>query len=366
MITITNKLATDLRWHAEQATNSAYLNAERLISRHCVAASQREPWHVAQLCASVRQLAPAWRGEIAAELPQVTVSMSSVFTHQTPRAHWTHTCELADLLIAVIDRRGIQGKGVAILVQAKNAVNGQVKLTSQSEKKQLELLSQRPVFDVSRSGPRQVNLTSYHPDSALLYGLASTFPPLYPRCLFSPFLYPTWLMSDALGRLHRAGSSRVIASDTLSSVLVDLLRGASGWKFDLPPSGQNWTWFAASSQRDDWSMLMNFLLEDTFKGSMSNRLAIGAGQSSRGKEEPLFFRATAPRNGSMFLMTDGHSGRGQFATASSEDSSTPEWRPASFENWSGDGGANGRSDGDETQPEDGPISALILELGDQG
>lgn len=373
MIRISSTLAAELRGQAFVATSTAYHAAEALIAKHKVAPSQREAWHVAQLCASVRQLASAWRSAIAAEVPRATLSMSSVFTHQKPYVKWTHSrsgrprCELADLLIAVIDRRAAPAKGVAILVQAKNSERGRVRLTTPSEQTQFELLSRRPTFDVDASpGPTNVDLRRYSPDAALLYGLANKHPHFrgaWGWPLSSYIWCDTWLTTDGLGTLPTTPSPLVIASESLASVLVDLLRGVCGWEFDLPPGGHGWNHFAVPPQRDDWSMLINFLLEDTFKGSMSPRLAIPAGQGIRGKEEQLFFSATAPRTGSMFLITDGYSHLGQFATATGGGTDIPQWRPASFDNWGGDGGRPGQADNGENAPEGGPISALIIELG---
>jgi hypothetical protein len=373
MIRFSSTLAAELREHAYMATSAAYHDAEALIAKHKAATSQREAWHVAQLCASVRQLANSWRGAIAAEVPRTTLSMSSVFTHQKPYVKWTHSragrsrCELADLLIAVIDRRAAPAKGVAILVQAKNAEGGRVHLKTTSEITQFELLSQRPTFDVDASpGPTKVDLRRYSPDAALLYGLADQSPHFlgaWGSPLSSYILRGTWLTKDSLGRLPATPSPLVIASESLASVLVDLLRGACGWEFELPPGGHDWSHFAVFPKRDDWSMLINFLLEDTFKGSMSPRLAIPVGQGIRGKEEQLFFSAMAPRTDSMFLITDGYSHLRQFATATGGGTDTPQWRLASFDNWGGDGGGPGQTDTGENAPEGGPISALIIELG---
>lgn len=371
MIRITSQLASALRGYAFRATHQAYRNAGAKINNHKVTPSQKEAWHVAQLCASIRSLAQDWRRELTAELPNLTMSMSSVFTHQKPyvqspkRLKGNPRCELADLLVAVIDRRANPGKGWAILVQAKLSGNEQVTLSTTSEQTQFKLLSQRLIFDVDADlSPAQVDLKGELPDSALLYGLASEhahFHYPYHGCC----QYWTWLMADALGRLPQVRPYHVTATEPFSSVLVGLLQGNYGWEFNLPPHGQNWEYFCASSQRHDWSMLINYLLEDTFKGDMSKKLQVPAEQTSRGKEEQLYFEAQTPRNASMFCITDGFSQLIQLSTSTSGKLEGPVWIPSNPDIANGDDGGDGGGGNNFDGPEDGAISAMVIEIGEK-
>ena len=372
MIRMTSTLAAALRFHACEATHKAYVDAENGIVQKKVAASQKEAWHVARLCTMIREMAQDWRKVITAELPELTLSMSSVFTHQRPYVKWpdrltgTSRCELADLLVAVIDRREDFRGGLAVLVQAKLSDGGQVTLKGPGDETQFDLLSNRPTFDVLKGqGPSQVNLQGLSPDSALLYGLASKSghwaEPFCGCCR-----HKTWLAADGLGKLGKTSPLRVTASETFSSVLVGLLQGSYGWKFDLPPDGQDWNYF--KSPRDDWSMLINYLLENTFKlemGTYFNKLQATNGHTSRGKEEPLFFLAPPPNKPSMFLMTDGFSQVSKLIAPNSRPSEGPVWVQATSTSWNGDGGDGGEWGTNPDGPEDGPISAIVIEIGKQ-
>ena len=371
MVRITSQLAAALRFHASIATHRAYRNAEIAIDSGKVTPGLKEAWHIAQLCASIGRMVPAWRRELLAEVPNATLSMSSIFTHQRPYVRWPNRnrhvaqCELADLLVAVIDRRANPAKGIAILVQAKLSDGETVTLKS-NEEKQLHLLSTRPIFDVVRvTGPTQVDLKGASPDSALLYGLASKGAssivsyPGWPS-------YKTWLAADSLQRLGAtAPPHKITASETLSSVLVGLFQGSYGWEFDLSPKGSDWTYFLAHRQPHDWSLLINYLLEQTFAANMPRSLRLPSDRDDRGKEEPLYWAAQSPRNASMFLLTDGYNQLNHLPDSTGDGSNIPDWTPSSFDLSNGDGGGTTVVAGDTDEPGEGPISAMIVEIGTQ-
>ena len=131
------------------------------INSKGVARPQWEPRFVAALCVCMGNVAATWKTTLLSAHPGHSVSVSAVFTHQTPQVEWpigspTRRCELADLLIAFIDRPA--AKGFATLIQAKQSDSNSVTLSSTSEKTQYDLLSGRPVFDVvAKSAPASVN-----------------------------------------------------------------------------------------------------------------------------------------------------------------------------------------------------------------
>lgn len=297
--------------------------------------------------------------------------MSSVFTHQKPYVKWPNRvskdpkCELADLLVAVIDRTG-KSENIAILLQAKIASAGVVALKIPGEKKQFDLLSARPVFDVVKAhGPTQVDLKKYSPDSALMYGLASKyfmhnkFPP-------SPYCgWETWFATDDLSRSARA--YKVDASDTLASVLVGMLQGNYGWPFDLAPMGKDWTFFAGAASRNDWSMLINYLLEETFAQPMKSGLDVPGARITRGGEDKMFLKSFSPQNAQMFCVLDGFNHSSINSHFETNEVNQPKWTSSTYENFFIDGGGmDGGNDSNPDEPEDGPISALIIELGRPG
>lgn len=232
-----------------------------------------EPFLVARLCASMADVARVWRPLLRGVDPSLRLDLTTVFTHQTPIVAWrsqtvgTHTiragrCELADILFCVIDRRTTPNLGNVVLVQAKQA-DGLTVVATKKEKEQFDLLSARPVFDgVAKGSPKQVDLRLRSPDCALLYGMnePDSDPPSLPLrgC-------HRWMIAKNLrGRLLKYSAN---ASQGLARTLAELLQGQVGWEFELPPAGHGWRYFETSTRRDDWSMLVNYLLEVTWSGT---------------------------------------------------------------------------------------------------
>lgn len=50
--------------------------------------SQREPWHVAWLCAAMGPIAGHWRGVLQSFAPTMNLGLAAVFTHQLPQVAW--------------------------------------------------------------------------------------------------------------------------------------------------------------------------------------------------------------------------------------------------------------------------------------
>lgn len=364
MIRLTGQLAFSLKHRARRAIRQACQAAANEIVNRPVPPGQHEAWHVAHLCASTHRIATSWRKEFNSTMPGISLSMSSVFTHQRPFVRWPYRnstdpkCELADLMIAVIDRTGISTKNHAILIQAKLSDTRTLSLKDPREKRQYDLLSRRPIFDVVSAGsPEQVNLRRYSPDSALMYGLTSKYPT--PSCL-SDLRY-SWATADDLGN---AKPYVVLAESSLPSILIGLLQGNFGWLFDLSPAGQCWKFFTQDSERDDWSMLINYLLEETFRKPLSAALQVPADQINRGNESPMFMVAQSPNKLPMFFISDGFDNSIMKNLVVNDNFSSTEWKSSNFANFNGDGGSiNWEINVNEREPIDGPISAIVIEVG---
>lgn len=367
MTRITNTLASALRRHAYKATEAAYSAGQSGIANKSVAPSLYEAFHVAQLCASIHKMAFDWRQELSLAMPNVGLSLSSVFTHQRPYVKWPNRsstdprCELADLLLVVIDRTGSHAINHAVLVQAKLSEFGCEILKDTGEQRQFDLFSQRPVFDLVRKDcPSQVNLKQYSPDSALMYGLASKYScNLAARPMKLP-VAETWFAADDLGRVK---NYEIDKSGYLAAVLVGLIQGSYGWPFELSPRGEHWKYYEDLKRRDDWSMLINFLLEDTFSKPINRALQATVGQQARGQDSPLFLVTGTNSMKPSFFVSSGFSQSSftsQFEVSVTEGK---DWVEGDLEGFFGGGGNWSRDANPEIDDSDGgPISSIVIEL----
>jgi hypothetical protein len=280
---------------ALQAVNAAKLKgiARREIRRFHDAAwaiaarkprPQWEPHFVAGLCLSMGNIVGRWQPRLRRILGRnVWLTADVIFTHQTPLVTWpptirTSRCELADVLVAFVDRTSSKREGRAILVQGKQSDSQKLTLVSSSEKAQFQLLSTRPVFDlVAKGAPKNVNLAGRQPDVGLLYGLT---PPDGQPVNSGSWGRARW---HSVGSLQSCASKAVRATDDFAGTLVDLLQGQTGWSFDLPPTNADWTHFVSAQNRDDWSMLVNHLLERTF--ARRPKVLLAGGGSGRRHEQ---------------------------------------------------------------------------------
>jgi hypothetical protein len=301
MLTLSSKLRDQLEFTACQSIKHFHAIAfNKIVGK--VDRYAWEPNFVAHLCASMPHIASAWRPILATAHPKIHLNLSTIFTHQTPYVVWpsktirTKRCELADLLIAIIDRTQKRPRGVAILIQAKQSDNNTVSLTTESERKQFELLTQRNQFDVdAKRAPLGVNLNGRLTDSALLYGLTS------PASLPAPALSSASCRWETAHNLAaQSGKYCVKASECLATTMVGLLAGSIGWNFNIPPTGGDWTHFQVAPQRDDWAMLINYLLERSFAEPVEVlRRACASG--ARRREDLLSFSARTAKGYSMFF-----------------------------------------------------------------
>lgn len=297
----------------------------------------------------------------------MNLSMAAVFTHQSPQVAWPsrtasppNRCELSDIAIVVIDRTKTQPYGRAILVQAKQATSTVVHL-SKKERRQHDLYTLRPVFDIRNVGsPSQLNLRPYTPDYSLMYGLVSKHP--------AAMVSHSWPWLASYGPGIRQGRYSVSANADLPDVLVGILEGQCGWPFALPPSGVNWQHFDTQKPRHDWTVLINYILEDTFSRALTTRLATAAGRAMRGQDVPMFY-ARRSVAGQQFATTLGVvssiADAAGAARAGIEDAG--EWAAADLATTLGDGGGfGGARDDDGGLRDEGPLSVVVFEVSNEG
>ena len=383
MIKLSSSNAATLERDACQVLENDHTAAWARILGLGIGRAQWEPHFVAQLCGSMAGVARKWRPTLRSSYPRLQLKASIIFTHQSPYVKWTSLagakrCELADVLIAFIDRTGSPPQGAALLIQAKQSDSGRVVPTTSSEKKQFELLSTRPIFSVDAvAAPRTVDLQSKSPDVALLYGLT---PPATSPANPAQWIQDRWKTAH---NLKMAGASHVNATHCLANTLVDLLNGNRGWSFDLPPPKSNWRHFAGGSAQDDWSMLINYLLDRSFNNPVRVLKAVG-GPGKRHTDHTLCLRGHTPKGQSMFCLLDlpatshGTAPLEQIGDTPGSDCERTDGVWSSLHTapkpedlwwdhplWGGGNDDGGRSGDAETPgaegPEDGPISAIVFE-----
>lgn len=369
MISLSGGAMSRLHSQACKVITQSHDDAFNEIIARSIRPNQWENIYTAHLCRVMHQVARSWKAELAKAVPGLGLSMATVFTHQTPYVKWAaganrKRCELADVLLVFVDRSSGVPQAVAALVQAKLSTTGGVSLSSTSERKQFDLLSTRPIFDVDAVGaPTQIDLKNLAPDTALLYGLTG------PRTAHLPSGYSGvhhWLTADNL--VSSAGSYTVTGKDCLAYVLTGMLVGNFGWKLNLPAKGGDWTSIASQTPRDDWSTLINYLLHETFKKPVSAAYISSMGRSSRGQEDLLYCTATNSTGQPMFFLGYELSNSivGQnFSEGLNSD--LGNWQPSSIESVSVADGGNSENGGDLLEAGDssegGPISAILFEIG---
>ncbi len=368
-ISLGSQIARRLYSLACDEINLSHDEALKEINAKTVPSSQWEARFVAHLCKAMSGVAKAWGSELRAAKIGVAFNLATIFTHQSPYVKWKSgvtekRCELADLMLALIDRRSNVQKGAAMLIQAKLSANGKVTLSSKSEQNQFDLFSVRPPFDVDAgAAPKAVDLGRLASDSAMVYGLTGPSAAQLP----SSFSWPQhWVTSDDLK--SSAGVYEVTGHHVLAYNLVGMLWSGFGWTFDLPPKGGDWRHFASGIARDDWSMLINYLLAQTFSKPLSAALRVSMGRLGRGLEDVVHLARTNPGGQRMFCITHGLADSPIVQYFGGErETDIADWRIVdSNDALSIDGGGDS-SDGDPQRisndaPEGGPISAILFDV----
>jgi hypothetical protein len=223
-----------------------------------------EPMFVAHLCKALTAMASGWRSQLMTIDPDARLSITSIFTHQKPYVLFPSgnaspgRCELADLAVVLIDRSNpAQVVSRCLFVQAKRVDTQQVTFHKQEDLSQLALYTKRPTFDVARkNAPMGINFPASPPDNVLNYGLT---PPARAKSgpVGAGWSNTRWMLAQ---KLLGHTTQQLTGTCPLQTTLVDLLEGSAGWAFDLATANQDWTAF---SGRDNWSALINFILEDT-------------------------------------------------------------------------------------------------------
>jgi hypothetical protein len=192
---------------------------------------------------AVPGIASAWRPLLKPH--GLSLKMSGVFCHQTPRASFTdssgaaRTCELADLLLVVDDlTTGTTTTRWAVLIQAKMAAaSGGCSLTTGGDLTQLDLLSKWPGFTLPTTfaaGKRDF-WTCTHAGSTIecgRYGLIDGQP------------NPTW---------HQQAPAAVMPAggDELGTFIARMVECRSGYGRE------------ATGLSDDWSRTVDELMRVT-------------------------------------------------------------------------------------------------------
>lgn len=261
-----------------------------------------EPMFVARLCEALTAMASGWRGQLMTINPHARLSITSIFTHQKPYvrfpsgARQPNRCELADLAVVLIDRSNpAQVKSRCLFVQAKREDALQMTLSDPGDLLQLALYTGRPTFDVARrNAPVGINFPASLPDNALNYGLT---PPATAKSgpVGAGWGNTRWQLVQ---NLQGYATHQLPGTRSLQAALVDLLEGSAGWAFDLAAPNQDWTAFSGS---DNWSALINFILEDTARArapSYARRL-----HRERGYGEQLMFMQFAGKQPSTVIVS---------------------------------------------------------------
>jgi hypothetical protein len=342
---------------------SSYVDASNEIRAKSVKSSQWEAKYVAHLCRAMSRVARSWGSELTAAGTGFNLSMATVFTHQSPCVKWMEgttrrRCELADILLVMIDRRASTPKGNAVLIQAKISTNGSLSLSTSSERTQFDLFSTRPTFDVDTTpAPRRVDLSHFTSDSSLMYGLINM--PITGAS--------SWHTANNL-RLS-VGNYKVDGGSRLAYTLVGMLLGNCGWKFPLPPRGSDWSHFSSTVPRDDWASLINYLLVQTFAKPLSVALRASMGRPSRGQEDVVHLSTSNSVGQPMFFISHKFTDLISIQHFSREnDLDTDNWRivnPDNKPSFNDGGNMPDRDEPDNADPPSkcGPISAIIFEVG---
>jgi len=99
------------------------------------------------------------------------------------------------------------------------------------------------------------------------------------------------------------------------------------------------------------------------------KLRLAAGRATRGQDDVICFVSNASKAGPMSLFLDGASSSRLVELVGAADGDGDQWNGIDFDAaLSGNGGGGNRSDENiaDGEPPDGPISAIVFEIGPAG
>jgi hypothetical protein len=286
---------------------------------------------VSHFCLSMMDAARSWNAELQRLGKPYALTVSTVFTHQRPRVRFASAspnqgCEMADMLVVVVDRTTDAPTGTALLLQAKLSDDHHVDLTSPSERKQFELFAQHPVFNMRAGGPQGVVIPPVTASAGLLYGItgAAHIDPSGVHIFPWPWHPHAWYNSSPIaggGLTYRADARECIAH-----MLVDMLTMKAGSAF-VPSHAIN---TAAPSSWDD---VINYLLQTTYYQPLNARNRANAGRPIRGDSVLMVNRGSG---GTFFAAhttpSDPVGPTGWIEVDASEDGPSKEaWRAGSID-----------------------------------
>jgi hypothetical protein len=216
-----------------------------------------------------------------------SLEIHGVFCHASPVVEFHGPlgtkpgCELADLIIVTdyIDRGG-HAKRRASLIQAKMASKAKrVSLNGASSKKQLHLYQNWPGFKFREAayGNRVYSLSSTG------NGHSGSFGVIDRHFKKSAGLPPTWTQHDALPT-----PSSIAGDPTFGEFLARMIGGStrSSGRVSVPAGS------------DDWSLVVDLLLKETYKKAFSHAPTLGSLSSPRGVTAMAYLSAPVGRQGS--------------------------------------------------------------------
>lgn len=237
---------------------------------------------VSHFCLSMMDAARSWNMELQRLGKPYALTVSTVFTHQRPYVRFTYNgqnkgCEMADILVVVVDRTTQAATGTALLLQAKLSGEHYVDLTSASERKQFELFAEYPVFDMRADGPQGVVLSQATARAGLRYGITGA---AYlgrgsvhiNQRRWRPHAWYNSSPIAGVGLTYRADARECIAHK-----LVDMLSMQAGSAF-VPNHAIN------TVAPSTWDDVINYLLRTTFHQTLNTRNPANAGRPIRGAE----------------------------------------------------------------------------------
>lgn len=237
---------------------------------------------VSHFCLSMMDAARSWNAELRRMGQPHALTVSTVFTHQRPYVRFVSPtvklgCEMADMLVVVVDRTTISPTGTALLLQAKLSDQHHVTLRNDSEKKQFELFEQHPSFNLRAGGPQGVQLAHTTASGGLRYAITGAAHLVPDGVHVFPWRWHphAWFNSAAV-----AGSGlnyRVEARECIANMLVDMLTFSAGSAF-VPNHVIN------TATPSTWDDLINYLLRTTFHQTLNTRNPANAGRPIRGAE----------------------------------------------------------------------------------